>query len=175
MMKIFMTLAIVCSAVLLAAQVPWDGKVESLSISKYKTTDGKVELVDGVITASAKTTGEDRYTYLTLKVKTAPFVLNGKKLSATVWGADSKPGDSLYIKAKAVGGKCVLSAMKWNQPGTEAKQYTILPEQKADLDWIPHQIGAPIDAPIIELEFTFGRKGNGNDLKLMVKDIKLVD
>ena len=51
----------------------------------------------------------------------------------------------------------------------------VVPEQKADLDWIPHQINAPIDAPIIGIDVIFGRRGNGNDLKLMVKDIKLVD
>lgn len=174
-MKLLMTLALACTACFLTAQELWDGKAESLSISKYKTADPKVEVADGVITASAKTTGEDRYTYVTLQIKTAPFLLNGKKLSVTVWGGDSKPGDSLYIKAKTAGNKCVLSAMKWGQPGLQPKQYTIVPEQKADLDWIPHQITAPRDAPIIGIDVIFGRKGNGNDLKLMVKDIKLVD
>lgn len=174
-MKILMTLALCCAAVILSAQSPWDGKAESVAISKNKITAQKLTVADGVITASGKTTGTDRYTYLTVLVKTAPFTLNGKKLSATAWGGDCKPGDTLYIKAKAAGNKCVLSAYKGNLPTLEPKQYTIIPEKNGDLNWIPHQINAPIDAPIIELEFTFGRKGNGNDLKLMVKDIKLVD
>ncbi|MBR4956283.1 MAG: hypothetical protein IKZ31_00875 [Lentisphaeria bacterium] len=175
MMKNFMTLALVCSAVLLTAQDLWDGKAESLSVGTYKTTGTNVQVADGVITATGKTTGEDKYTYVTLHIKTAPFTLNGKKLAVTAWGGDSKPGDSLYVKAKSVGNKNVLSAMKWGQPGLQPKQYTIVPEQKADLDWIPHQINAPIDAPIIGIDVIFGRRGAGNDLKLMVKDIKLVD
>ena len=174
-MKIMAILALFCAACLLTAQELWDGKVESLSVGTYKTTGTNVQVTDGVITATGKTTGEDKYTYVTLHIKTAPFLLNGKKLAVTAWGGDSKPGDSLYVKAKSVGNKNVLSAMKWGQPGLQPKQYTIVPEQKADLDWIPHQINAPIDAPIIGIDVIFGRRGNGNDLKLMVKDIKLVD
>ena len=173
MMKLMSILAMLCTAALLsAADVPWSGDKTALSLNDKA---GTVTIENGVITSAGKSIGSERYSYLILRVKTAPFTLNGKKLAATVWAADNKPGDSLYIKAKTAGNKVMLSAYNWGLPTTEAKQYTIVPEKDDVLKWIAAQIKAPIDSPIIEIEFHYGRKGNGNDMKLMVKDIKLVD
>ena len=71
-MKILMTLALCCAAVILSAQSPWDGKAESVAISKNKITAQKLTVADGVITASGKNTGTDRYTYLRCWSKQPP-------------------------------------------------------------------------------------------------------
>lgn len=173
-MKLMSIIAALCTAAVLSASdaALWSGDKTAVSINDK---NGTVAIENGVITATGKSIGGERYSYLVLRVKTAPFALNGKKLAATVWAADSKPGDSLYIKAKTAGNKVMLSAYNWGLPTTEAKQYTIVPEKDDVLKWIAAQIKAPIDSPIIEIEFHLGRRGNGNDMKVMVKDIKLVD
>ena len=135
-MKLMSIIAALCTAAVLSASDAnlWSGDKTAVSINDK---NGTVAIENGVITASGKSAGSERYSYLILRVKTAPFALNGKKLAATVWAADSKPGDSLYIKAKTAGNKVMLSAYNWGLPTTEAKQYTIIPEKDDVLKWIP--------------------------------------
>lgn len=173
-MKLMSIIAALCTAAVLSASdaALWNGDKTAVSINDK---NGTVTVENGVITASGKSAGSERYSYLILRVKTAPFALNGKKLAATIWSSEVKEGDSLYIKAKTAGNKVMLSAYNWSLPTTKVVQYTVIPEKDDVLKWIPGQIKAPIDSPIIEIEFHFGRRGNGNDMKVMVKDIKLVD
>ncbi len=159
---------------MLAAQELWDGTAGAIKVSS-SVINPKVQVANGAITVSGKTTGTGRYSYLTFYIKTKPFALNGKNLAVTATAGDVQPGDTLYIKAQNASRKMVLSAVKWGGASVQPKQYTIWPDNNTEMQWIPAQITAGVNDPITTLEVHFGRKGANNDFKLTIQDIKLVD
>ncbi|MBQ7393149.1 MAG: PQQ-like beta-propeller repeat protein [Lentisphaeria bacterium] len=174
-MKKILISAITCAAGVLAAQTLWDGMPASVkTASSVKNAQVKVEK-GGVITVSGKSAGSERYSYVTFYIKTKPFQLNGKNLALTVSAGDVKPGDTLYIKAQNASRKLVLSAVKWGGASLTPQEYVIWPGNNTAMQWIPAQITAKENDPITTIEVHFGRKGNNNDLKMTVSDIKLVD
>lgn len=163
-----------CAAGMLAAQELWDGLPGSVRVAS-SISGAEIQVKNGVITVSGKTPSDGaRYSYLTFYIKTKPFSLNGKNLALTARTSNVKPGDTFYVKAKNASGKYVISAIKWGGLTTAAKQYSIWPDNNAEMNWIPAQITANINDPITELEIYLGRKGAGNQLSATVSDFKLV-
>ena len=171
-----LTAIVCCAAGMLAAQELWDGQAASVRFQGPELADRKVAVApDGTLTVSGRNTGSARYSYLTFSIRTKPFSMKGKSLAVTVSSANSFPGDSLYIKGRNAAGKYVLSAYNWQIPTTRPTVCTVTPGGGGSLQWIADQIAASPDDPVTTLEIHYGRRKLDTEMKIHIRDIRLID
>ena len=174
-MKFVTILAMLCAAIVLSAAETalWDGSKNIFKAASTVTTS----IDNGVVTftgMSAQPGG--KYSYIWPKMNIAPTVFKGKKLSITIEPATSKPGDTIYLKGSAAGKEQhVFSYIARQVPAKKATYVLTIGEDSGIFKWIPAQIKADADTPVISLELIMGRNADGSEMKVSFSDIKLVD
>lgn len=156
----------------LNAGMLWDGDVKAVSCRDPRKNP-VVSVENGTLQIAAGF-NEAKHSYLIFDVAVKPLVIKDKSLQFEFASQTVLPGDSFYIKGLDKDNQNVISFYVYLANG-RPRIMTCTPGMKlGEVNWFAKDVKVPVNTPIVKFRFFCGRRAGKSEMKISLRNIKLV-